>query len=45
MCDPTYTGNERNGNSMTGALPNAPISGAWFSAQFRELMANAYPAL
>ena len=20
MCDPTYTGNERNGNSMTGAL-------------------------
>ncbi|MGW4944128.1 glycoside hydrolase family 6 protein [Actinoplanes sp. NPDC004185] len=45
MCDPTYTGNERNGNSMTGALPNAPISGSWFSAQFRELMANAYPAL
>jgi len=45
MCDPTYTGNERNGNSATGALANAPISGAWFSAQFRELMANAYPAL
>lgn len=45
MCDPTYTGNERNGNSLTGALPGAPISGAWFSAQFRELMANAYPAL
>ncbi|RSM48362.1 cellulose 1,4-beta-cellobiosidase [Actinoplanes sp. ATCC 53533] len=45
MCDPTYTGNERNGNSMSGSLPNAPISGAWFSAQFRELMANAYPAL
>jgi cellulose 1,4-beta-cellobiosidase len=45
MCDPTYTGNERNGNSLTGALPNAPISGAWFSAQFRELMANAYPPL
>jgi cellulose 1,4-beta-cellobiosidase len=45
MCDPTYTGNARNGNSMSGALPNAPISGAWFSAQFRELMANAYPAL
>ena len=36
MCDPTYTGNARNGNSMTGALPNAPISGAWFSAQFRS---------
>jgi cellulose 1,4-beta-cellobiosidase len=45
MCDPTYTGNELNGNSMTGALPNAPISGAWFSAQFIELMANAYPPL
>jgi len=45
MCDPTYTGNGRNGNSMSGALPNAPISGAWFSAQFQELMQNAYPAL
>ncbi|WP_432834820.1 glycoside hydrolase family 6 protein [Dactylosporangium sp. CA-092794] len=45
MCDPTYTGNGRNGNSLTGALPNAPISGAWFSAQFQQLMQNAYPAL
>ncbi|MEV8504638.1 glycoside hydrolase family 6 protein [Actinoplanes sp. NPDC051475] len=45
MCDPAYTGNERNGNSPTGALANAPISGAWFSAQFRQLMANAYPPL
>lgn len=45
MCDPTYTGNERNGNSPTGALANAPISGAWFSGQFRQLMANAYPPL
>ena len=36
MCDPTYTGNARNGNSMSGALPNAPISGAWFSAQFQH---------
>jgi cellulose 1,4-beta-cellobiosidase len=45
MCDPTYTGNERNGNSLTGALSGAPISGAWFSAQFRQLMANAYPPL
>lgn len=43
MCDPTYTGNDRNGNSMTGALPNAPISGAWFSEQFQELLENAYP--
>ena len=45
MCDPNYTGNARNGNNRTGALPNAPISGAWFGAQFRELMANAYPPL
>jgi cellulose 1,4-beta-cellobiosidase len=45
MCDPTYTGNARNGNNLTGALPNAPISGAWFSAQFQQLMANAFPAL
>ncbi|GAA4242965.1 glycoside hydrolase family 6 protein [Dactylosporangium darangshiense] len=45
MCDPTYTGNGRNGNSLSGALPNAPVSGAWFSAQFQQLMQNAYPAL
>jgi cellulose 1,4-beta-cellobiosidase len=45
MCDPTYTGNARNGNNPSGALPDAPISGQWFSAQFRELMQNAYPPL
>ncbi|MGQ4335842.1 glycoside hydrolase family 6 protein [Streptomyces hayashii] len=45
MCDPTYTGNPRNGNSMSGALPNAPLSGKWFSAQFQQLMQNAYPPL
>ena len=45
MCDPTYTGNARNGNNLTGALPNAPLSGHWFSAQFRELLRNAYPPL
>ncbi|WFE19685.1 glycoside hydrolase family 6 protein [Solwaraspora sp. WMMD937] len=45
MCDPTYTGNPRNNNNMSGALPNAPVSGHWFSAQFQELMANAYPPL
>ncbi|MFC6084309.1 glycoside hydrolase family 6 protein [Sphaerisporangium aureirubrum] len=45
MCDPSYGGNERNGNNPTGALGDAPISGAWFSAQFRQLMQNAYPAL
>ncbi|MGD6755501.1 glycoside hydrolase family 6 protein [Streptomyces sp. BH105] len=45
MCDPTYTGNPRNNNHMSGALPNAPVSGHWFSAQFQELMKNAHPAL
>ncbi|MEU9196609.1 glycoside hydrolase family 6 protein [Streptomyces hundungensis] len=45
MCDPTYTGNVRNGNSMSGALGNAPLSGHWFSAQFQELLKNADPTL
>ncbi|MFE5917605.1 glycoside hydrolase family 6 protein [Streptomyces sp. NPDC056468] len=45
MCDPTYTGNPRNGNNLSGALPDAPLSGHWFSAQFQQLMRNAYPAL
>ncbi|MFH8933074.1 glycoside hydrolase family 6 protein [Streptomyces griseosporeus] len=45
MCDPTYGGNARNGNNPTGALPNSPLAGKWFSAQFQELMKNAYPAL
>ena len=43
MCDPTYTGNSLNGNNLSGALPNAPVSGRWFEAQFEELVANAYP--
>ncbi|MFE9856355.1 glycoside hydrolase family 6 protein [Streptomyces sp. NPDC005780] len=45
MCDPTYTGNGRNGNSMTGALSNSPLAGHWFSAQFQELVKNAYPPI
>ncbi len=45
MCDPTYEGNPRNGNNPSGALPDAPLSGHWFSAQFQELMRNAYPPL
>ncbi|MFR9787205.1 glycoside hydrolase family 6 protein [Streptomyces sp. MB22_4] len=43
MCDPTYSGNARNGNNPTGALPNAPLAGHWFSAQFQQLLQNAYP--
>ncbi|MGI5193632.1 glycoside hydrolase family 6 protein [Streptomyces sp. CA-288835] len=45
MCDPTYEGNPRNNFNMSGALPDAPLSGHWFSAQFQELMRNAHPAL
>jgi cellulose 1,4-beta-cellobiosidase len=45
MCDPAYGGNPRNNNSPTGSLANAPVSGAWFAAQFQQLMANAFPAL
>ncbi|MFG3436611.1 glycoside hydrolase family 6 protein [Nonomuraea sp. NPDC047897] len=45
MCDPTYTGNDRNGHNMSGALPDAPLSGHWFSAQFRQLLQNANPPL
>ncbi|MFD0534759.1 glycoside hydrolase family 6 protein [Actinomadura luteofluorescens] len=43
MCDPTYTGNPRNNNNMSGALADAPLSGHWFSAQFQELLKNANP--
>jgi cellulose 1,4-beta-cellobiosidase len=45
MCDPTYPGNVLNGNHMSGSLANAPLSGHWFDAQFRELLANANPAV
>jgi cellulose 1,4-beta-cellobiosidase len=45
MCDPTYTGNSLNGNNLTGALPNAPVSGRWFPSQFIQLVQNAYPPL
>jgi cellulose 1,4-beta-cellobiosidase len=45
MCDPTYGGNARNGNNPTGALPNSPLAGHWFSAQFHQLIQNAYPPL
>ncbi|MFD0775190.1 glycoside hydrolase family 6 protein [Streptomonospora algeriensis] len=45
MCDPDYEGNVRNGNSPSGALPDAPIAGHWFSAQFQELLDNAHPSV
>ncbi len=45
MCDPNYAGNGRNGNNPTGAMAGAPLAGHWFSAEFQQLLANAYPAL
>lgn len=45
MCDPTYSGSALNGQNATGALSGAPISGAWFSEQFQELVRNAHPPL
>ena len=45
MCAPGNPGNPRNNNSETGALPNAPLSGHWFQAQFQQLLQNAFPPL
>lgn len=45
MCDPAYEGNPRNLNNPSGALGGAPVSGAFFQAQFDELLANAWPPL
>lgn len=42
MCDPTYTTPD---GVLTGALPNAPISGAWFHDQFVTLVNNSFPVL
>jgi len=45
MCDPTYIRSETSGSVESGAMPNAPVAGRWFSAGFQELLKNAYPAL
>jgi cellulose 1,4-beta-cellobiosidase len=45
MCDPTYHGSSQaNGGNLTEALPNAPLAGHWFQAEFDLLVQNAYPA-
>ncbi|MCC4635904.1 glycoside hydrolase family 6 protein [Xanthomonas dyei pv. eucalypti] len=41
-CDPTYTTPD---GTLTGALPESPIAGAWFHDQFVELVNNAYPTI
>jgi cellulose 1,4-beta-cellobiosidase len=43
MCDPTYGGNSLNQNMNSNALPNAPVSGRWFQAQWDQLVANKFP--
>jgi len=42
MCDPNYTGKY---GVPTGALPNSPLPGQWFEAQFEQLVQNAYPSI
>ncbi|MGO4529476.1 glycoside hydrolase family 6 protein [Paenibacillus sp. 2TAF8] len=42
MCDPTYTTKD---GVLTGALPNAPVSGHWFHDQFVQLVKNSFPVL
>ena len=44
MCDPTFSAPALKG-ALTGALPDAPLSGQWFAAQVRELVANAFPVI
>ena len=43
MCDPNYGGNSLNQNKNSNALPNAPVSGRWFQAQWDQLVANKFP--
>ncbi|WP_276530116.1 glycoside hydrolase family 6 protein [Saccharothrix coeruleofusca] len=45
MCDPSYTGSPDATPDPTGARPDAPPAGAWFSAHFQELLRNAHPPL
>ena len=40
MCDPTFN---TQYNVLSNALPNAPLSGHWFHAQFVQLVQNANP--
>jgi cellulose 1,4-beta-cellobiosidase len=45
-CDPEYLDLSTSAlPTATGALPDAPIRGAWFPTAFRQLLANAYPPL
>jgi cellulase/cellobiase CelA1/aryl-phospho-beta-D-glucosidase BglC (GH1 family)/chitodextrinase len=43
-CDPAHA-NALAGNTLTGSLPNSPIAGAFFPAEFTMLVQNAFPAI
>ena len=42
MCDPTFITPD---GVLSGAKPNAPLSGEWFHEHFVDLVENAYPAI
>lgn len=44
FCDPTFIAPGTNG-LLTGALPNAPHAGRWFTEGFKVLLQNAYPPI
>ncbi|WP_198925566.1 hypothetical protein [Dictyobacter vulcani] len=45
MCDPTFRGsNQANGGNLTEAMPDAPLAGHWFQAEFDLLVKNASPS-
>jgi len=44
MCDPTFVSPKLD-NQLTGALPDSPLAGRWFEAQFVQLVQNAYPVI
>jgi cellulose 1,4-beta-cellobiosidase len=41
-CDPAHI---TSYGMPTGALPNAPVAGTWFAAQFEMLVKNAFPPI
>jgi cellulose 1,4-beta-cellobiosidase len=43
-CNPAHQ-NALAGNTLTGALANAPAAGVFFPAQFTQLIRDAYPAI
>lgn len=46
MCDPGFHGStQANGGNLTESIPNAPLAGHWFEAEFEILVQNALPAI